>query len=116
MEKIISAGGVKTISQLEYEEQLRKDFQEKVVNAEGLIPIALTPLQAWSVIENIQLACRHPKNQGNSAALAAEVAKVLQEILSVTPTLAKAIRAGWAQTPQAAKEIKSEPTIWKPGH
>jgi hypothetical protein len=62
------------------------------------IPIHLTldGLSAFTIIAQIQLALRHPKNRGESANAAREIARHLEEaIASVIPALGITLEKGW---------------------
>ena len=60
------------------------------------IVLHLTPVQAFMLIGQIQLALRHPSNRGISAAIAEDLAHMLERILSEHgPALAELIARGW---------------------
>lgn len=51
--------------------------------------------EAWGVMAQLQLALRHPMNQGASAEIGKSFALLLQEKVSITPVLEQVAEAGW---------------------
>lgn len=59
------------------------------------VKLELTALAAYCLIGQIQLACRHPANDGHGRDIAEAVARVLINQVATTPALAEVIRRGW---------------------
>ena len=74
--------------------QVTQELQELVDCGEGLT-IVLTPRDALIVLAQLQLALRHPKNVGPSAAIARAFARLLEVWLARTPGLADPTALGW---------------------
>lgn len=66
-------------------------------NEHGHIPLKLSPIEAWVIMAQIQLALRCPGNQGPTAIIAKTVAIYLQDKIATTPALAAVAEAGWSQ-------------------
>lgn len=61
----------------------------------GRITFALTHVEAFCVLAQLQLAARHPHNTGPGAEIARRFAELLQQEISTTPALAELARRGW---------------------
>lgn len=59
------------------------------------IVLELSPTSAWCLMAQIQLACRHPSNEGPSRAIAESIARDIQLVLATTPALAAVAEHGW---------------------
>lgn len=58
--------------------------------------LVLTPVEAWIVMSNLQLACRHPGNLGPSRHLAEAVARRIQDFYGQRdPELGRLAEQGW---------------------
>lgn len=75
------------------EEAFMKDFQMLAYNK--LYKVEFTLLELWVILANLQLALRHSLNIGSSSHIAFEVAKKIQEIVSITPALKNVAERGW---------------------
>jgi hypothetical protein len=65
--------------------------KEKVV-----LPIMLSPIKAMTIVSQIQLALRHPDNQGPGAALARHIAlEITNDLTEVHPDFEKLLAMGW---------------------
>lgn len=62
------------------------------------IMLQLTPGEAWCLLAQLQLACRHPDNNGPSRKVAEEIARYLQTAVATTPALAELAARGWDPT------------------
>ncbi len=61
--------------------------------------LSLTPVQAWVVMSNIQLAIRHPGNTGSTAQIAEDVARQIQRLIAPPGSAMGAVaEAGWVRT------------------
>jgi len=59
------------------------------------ILIHLTCQQAWDIMSQLQLAFRHPKNDGGSRSVAEAFARDLEACATPTPMLKEIARRGW---------------------
>lgn len=59
------------------------------------IVLTLTPVQAWILLGQLQLALRHPGNVGQSAALAREIADRVQKGVAPSGALKEVAEQGW---------------------
>lgn len=57
----------------------------------------LTKLEAWCAMSCIQLASRHPGNDGHTAEKARNVAELFERVLASTPALKEVARRGWLE-------------------
>lgn len=57
--------------------------------------LVISPVDAWILLSQLQLALRHPENQGPSAEIARKIARFLQESMQLTGTLAEVAELGW---------------------
>lgn len=76
------------------------DFDDRVlqelVKIKGLrVELELDGVQAFMLIAQLQLALRHPANQGDAATLAVVVAKKLQDRIAPNGLLREVINMGW---------------------
>ena len=51
--------------------------------------------EAWALLGQIQLACRHPENNGPTRQVAEQIARQLQAAVATTPALAAMAEMGW---------------------
>lgn len=58
-------------------------------------PFELSPLEAWTVLSNIQQALRHEANVGPPAEVARGVAQRLEAMFASQAALAEVARRGW---------------------
>lgn len=76
-----------------------------------MLPLVLTPVQAMSLIGQLQLALRHPENTGESALLAHKlIAELSDDLKSVHPNFVEIIAMGENinndNSPQALNRMK----------
>lgn len=71
-----------------------EEFKE-LCASERRVELELTPLEAWALMSNLQLALRHPNNVGPTARTAKGVAERLQGIVAPDGVLAEVARRGW---------------------
>lgn len=71
-----------------------EEFRSLNSSHPGLI-LYLTPVEAWFLLSQLQLACRHPKNNGGSGRYAKNLAHTLQLEIAKTPALATVASRGW---------------------
>ncbi len=74
--------------------RFKNDF-ERYINELKVIKIEITPLEAWVIMCQLQLALRHPRNIGPTAVIAREIAKEIQEKVAITPALQEIAEKGW---------------------
>ncbi|MDD5457478.1 MAG: hypothetical protein PHV30_10680 [Candidatus Margulisbacteria bacterium] len=74
--------------------RFKSDF-ERYVNDLKVIKMDVTPLEAWVIMCQLQLALRHPRNIGPTAVIAREIAKEIQEKVAITPALQEIAEKGW---------------------
>lgn len=68
----------------------------KLTESTELIQFATTPARAFVLLGNIQLALRHPGNNGESAGIAREIGLNLQKaICAYVPEVEPLIEMGW---------------------
>ena len=75
-------------------QRFRDEFRTFNSNHPGLT-LYLTPVEAWYLMSQLQLACRHPKNNGGSRRYAESLALTLQLEIARTPALATVASRGW---------------------
>jgi hypothetical protein len=67
--------------------------------------------EAWALLAQIQLACRHPENNGPTRQVAEQIARQIQAAVATTPALAAMAEMGW--NPRYDQEVlvkeKEEP-------
>lgn len=61
------------------------------------VQLHLTRWQAYCLIAQLQLAFRHPQNNGEPVTVCVEIAHTLEPLFSDSPFLAELIRGGWRQ-------------------
>lgn len=60
------------------------------------LEMAIMPFRAFVLVAQLQLALRHPDNQGSSAEIARDIATRLQTLLGqIDPAIAEALEQGW---------------------
>ena len=69
------------------------DFQ-RLVESGTTMYLELTPLQAWAIMAQLQLALRHPANGGITRQVAQDVVTILATELGTTPALRAMIEMG----------------------
>lgn len=57
--------------------------------------LRLTPLEAWALLGQIQLAMRHPKNVGPTRRMVESIARRIQFVVAPEGALAIIARRGW---------------------
>ena len=75
------------------QQQLIEDL--KNLSNEPSINIYISPLVAWFLITQIQVAARHPANTGTVAKHSRDIAEQLQSRLELSPVMEAAIYRGW---------------------
>jgi len=73
----------------------------KELDAKGVIELTMSPIEAWIIFSQLQLALRHPGNNGEGREIAVDFARKLQAIVAVTPALRTVAEMGWDE---ASKE------------
>lgn len=76
------------------EDRFRREFLE-LCSDQTPIVFELTPLQAWIVFVQLQVALRHPANDGISSQIAYDVAKNIEKKLPMGPAMAELAKRGW---------------------
>lgn len=61
----------------------------------GTIQLELTVMEAWALIGQVQLALRHPENNGDAAGIAEPVARRLQAAIATEGVLAEVLELSW---------------------
>ena len=82
------------------EERLKRQFIKEfaaLVEDKASVRLDLTPREAWAVLSNLQLALRHPENNGSSAKMGRRIAERLQRMVASEGALAEVARRGWDQ-------------------
>ncbi|WP_449420103.1 hypothetical protein [Phormidium nigroviride] len=84
---------------------MKPDEREKLIDAWAAeckellnappLPVQLDPMVAIAIISQIQLASRHPENNGWMMTQAVEAARVLQTLFSPTSVTARVLELGW---------------------
>jgi hypothetical protein len=76
---------------------LQQEFIAEFRQLETLPPIVLelTAVEAWILLSQIQLACRHPENTGPSRKMVEGLARRIQDVLAQTPALYAIAQRGW---------------------
>jgi hypothetical protein len=91
----------------ELEAQFIAEFKA-LAERTDLIHIALTPIQIWTLIGQVQLAIRHPENTGPSRQTAEHIVRQLAAIVAPSGTLAALVEQGWGQRHDAVKQEKPQ--------
>ena len=73
------------------------EFRELLARADPLV-VQATPLQWWSLLSQLQLAFRHPRNQGPTKEIAGDVARQIERLVATTPALEEMARRGWLKS------------------
>lgn len=68
------------------------------------IVLEIGAVEAWVLLAQLQLACRHPQNTGPSRQIAARIARQLQEAIASGGALAIVAEMGWQQAFDVAVE------------
>lgn len=93
----LPSGEYQSAGRLDGEDRLADAFVEEAgLLAElPVLELEVTPLQAWLLLSQLQLALRHPANAGVGADFARALAQVLIEYCAPTPALQEMARRGW---------------------
>jgi hypothetical protein len=75
-------------------EQFSEEFRALCLDPQP-IELLLSKLQAWALFSELQLALRHPENNGPSAEIARHFAEQIQKKVATTPALAEVAKRGW---------------------
>lgn len=67
----------------------------KALDSVPAVQLNLGPIDAWCLMGELQLACKHPLNIGLPREVAETVARGIQRELATTPALQKLAEAGW---------------------
>lgn len=70
------------------------EFDELVKRTNRLV-FSLTPLEAWALLGHVQLACRHPNNNGITREIAMRIAREFQSMIAREGALAIVAERGW---------------------
>lgn len=74
----------------------KEDFWLKLANCTEIIDMASTPARLYILIAQIQVALRHPHNNGASAEIAREIALNMTEaVCHYVPEARESIEQGW---------------------
>jgi hypothetical protein len=76
------------------ERAFRREFRT-MCGREDRMLVAATPLQLWSVLSAVQLACRHPGFNGPTRKIVEEVARRIQNLVASDGALAVIAERGW---------------------
>lgn len=60
-----------------------------------LLVLKMSKIEAWIIFSHLQLALRHPANNGRAAEIARKWAKAIEQSLAVTPALVEVAARGW---------------------
>ena len=74
------------------------DFEQigQLLNDAPPIEMAILPCRAFVLVAHLQLALRHPGNDGESAEIARDIARRLQSKLAeIHPLIGQALETGW---------------------
>ncbi len=74
-------------------EQFAREFS--ALSNEPEIDIKISPLAAWCLISQIQLAVRHPANNGITAKHAKDIAVALQSRVTLSKSMQDVMALGW---------------------
>lgn len=77
------------------DDQVIKEFH--ALTQREPVYLELTPLEAWCVMAQLQLACKHPQNIGAARVVAEAVARSLQADLANSPELMAIAELGWVE-------------------
>ena len=70
------------------------EFEELMKHTQLLV-FSLTPLEAWALLGHVQLACRHPGNNGVTREIAVRIARQFQHMIASMGALAIVAERGW---------------------
>jgi hypothetical protein len=76
------------------EESFVAEFDELVKRTNRFV-FSVTPLEAWALLGHVQLACRHPGNNGVTREIAVRIARQFQQMIASEGTLAIIAERGW---------------------
>ena len=57
--------------------------------------LSMTPIEAWCLLCQVQLACRHPENTGPTRDIAIRIARQIQRQIAHAGALAIVAEQGW---------------------
>jgi hypothetical protein len=80
------------------EEELETAFImefDVLVKSTHQVIFTLTPLEAWALLGHVQLASRHPGNNGKTREIAIRIARELQQMIARDGALAIVAERGW---------------------
>ncbi len=81
---------------LSLEERFKREFDALFRN-ENTITLEFSQMDVWVVFGQLQLALRHPKNTGPTAAWASAIARALQPLVAPPGTaMAELAERGWS--------------------
>ena len=72
------------------------EFEELAQRTHRLV-LSVTPLEAWALLCQVQLACRHPENTGPTRAIAVRIARQFQSQIAPDGALAIVAERGWSK-------------------
>lgn len=67
----------------------------KEMDKQGAIPILIPPYGIYALIGNLQLALRHPANQGPSRAIVEDIARQMQSCFPRVSAAYQILEKGW---------------------
>lgn len=70
------------------------EFELLTKQAQRLV-ISMTPIEAWCLLCQVQLACRHPENTGPTRDIAIKIARQFQQRIASSGALAIVAERGW---------------------
>ena len=70
---------------------------DALCNSTHTLVFSCSPLEAWALLCQVQLACRHPENTGPTRDVAVRIARGFQRQIATTPALAIVAECGWSK-------------------
>jgi hypothetical protein len=70
------------------------EFEQLTKQTQRLV-LSMTPLGAWCLLCQVQLACRHPENTGPTRDIAVRIARQFQQRIAGQGALAIVAERGW---------------------
>lgn len=82
------------------------------------VPVTLNGVQAFQLLAALQLVLRHPTWTGPARDFVEQLARGVQEQISISPTIATMCEEGWWEAPDVPAEIKERKSglILPPGY
>jgi len=81
------------------------EILHKIGTHPAIVEVATTPARAFMLIAQLQLALRHPRNTGSSAAMTREIADNLTDLVChYVPEAAELIAQGWDEAYDVTRE------------